>query len=110
MKKMSSFRTQKAFLDYRIREVKKSLSLNFDDAWATDKNWAKKALNGFFSCKFCGKPMYQYDYSPGTIHVGCKTPLCPGNPDSGMANQIKEHQFDIRELTNQYFFNSKLQF
>lgn len=109
-KKMNSFNLQEHYLDYKINKVKKSKSLSFDDSWALDKDWNKKTIDGFFSCKFCAKPLYKSHYTPGVIHVSCRTPLCPGNIDSGMANQIKEHQFDIRELTNQYLFNSMLRF
>ncbi len=109
-KKMASFNLQKKYLDYRIKQVQKKLSLDWDDSWATDKNWAVKSLDNFFSCKFCSKPMYKADYQPGIITVSCRTSLCPGNIDSGMAGQIKEHQFDIKKLTNQYLFNSMLKF
>jgi hypothetical protein len=109
-KKMNSFTTQEKYLKHKIDTVKKSLSLDWEDSWALDKNWTSKTIDKFFSCKFCAQPMYKSHYTPGVIHVSCRTPLCPGNIDSGMANQIKEHQFDIRELTNQYLFNSMLRF
>ena len=109
-KRIKSFNRQETYLDHRIDKVKKSLSLNWEDSWALDKNWVANSLDGFYSCKFCAKPLYKSHYTPGVIHVSCKTPLCPGNVDSGMAKQIKEHQFDIRELTNQYLFDSMLRF
>ena len=109
-KKMDSFNQQENYLDYRIKKVNKSKSLAWEDSWATDKNWVRKSLDGFFSCKFCGKPLYKALYNPGEIIMSCRTPLCPGNIDSGMAEQIGKHQFDIRELTNQYLFNSMLKF
>ena len=109
-KKIDSFSTADKYLDYRIKKVQNSLSLSWEDSWQEDKNWQKKTLDGFFSCKFCSQPLYTHTTSPGEILVSCKTPLCPGNADSGMAKQIKTHQFDIRQLTNQYLFNSMLRF
>ena len=109
-KKMDSFKTVDRYLDYRIKKVQQSKSLSWEDSWQEDKKWTKKNIDGFFDCKFCAKPLYTHTTSPGEILVSCKTPLCPGNADSGMSEQIKAHQFDIRELTNQYLFDSMLRF
>lgn len=81
-----------------------------EDSWATDKKWRKENLDNFFSCKWCGQKMYAAEYEKGTIIFSCRKPLCPGNIDSGMANLIKPHQLDIKEMTNQYLFNSRLKF
>jgi len=108
-KKISSFKDANKYLKYRQDKVKNSLSLAWDDSWATDKTWLKE-LDGLFPCKFCAKKMHAFHYSQGEIIMTCDTPLCPGNIDSGMAGKIKQHQFDIRELTNRYLFNSILRF
>lgn len=108
-KKMDSFKNVDQFMKHRKNTVKKSLSLGWEDSWVTDKNWLRK-LDGFFNCKWCGKPMYGAEYQPGELILSCRTPLCPGNIDSGMANQIRPYQIDHRELTNQYLFNEMLQF
>ena len=107
---MDSFKDADKYLDYRIRKVQQSKSLAWEDSWQEDKKWQKNNIDGFFDCKFCAKPLYTHTNSPGKILVSCKTPLCPGNADSGMANEIRKHQFDIRALTNQYLFDSMLRF
>ncbi len=109
-KKIDSFNDVDKYLDYRIKKVQQSKSLAWEDSWQEDKKWQKNNIDGFFDCKFCAKPLYTHTTSPGSINVSCKTPLCPGNADSGMANEIGKHQFDIRELTNQYLFDSMLRF
>ena len=106
---MDSFKNVEQYMKYRKEQVKKSHSLDWEDSWATDKNWLKQ-YDGFFDCKWCGKGMYAADYDQGELIVSCRTPLCPGNIDSGMANQIKPYDYDYRELTNQYLFNQRLQF
>lgn len=106
---MVSFNLREHYLDYRIKQVQKQ-NLGWEDSWATDKKWAKDSLDGFFSCKFCAKPLYAADYTPGEILVSCRTPDCPGNIDSGKASQINPRKIDERKLTNQYLFNSKLEF
>lgn len=108
-KKMDSFNDIEQYMKYRKFKVKKSLSLTWEDSWATDKKWLKQ-YDGFFDCKWCAKPMYAADYDQGELIVSCRTPLCPGNIDSGMAKEINIHQIDHRELTNQYLFNQRLQF
>jgi len=106
-KRMSSFKDSEKYLKHRKDKVG---GAGFEDSWVTDKKWLKENIDGFFSCKFCSGKMYGAGYKNGALIVSCRTPFCPGNIDSGMAGQIKKHQFDIRELTNQYLFNSMLKF
>ena len=106
-KRIGSFNDLETYLDYRIKKVGNQ---GFEDSWATDKKWTKENIDGFFSCKWCGQPLYKAEYRPGEIIVSCRKPLCPGNIDSGMASQIRPHQLDIREMTNQYLFNDRLRF
>ena len=94
-------------MEYRRKKVG---GAGFDDSWVTDPRWLKENIDGFFTCKFCSQKMDAVAYKAGELIVSCHKPLCPGNIDSGMAGRIKKHQFDIRELTNQYLFNSMLKF
>lgn len=109
MKRTFQFNNVDKWLENRQREVKKHTT-GWEDSWATDKKWAKETLDGFFSCKWCGKPMYKADYSAGAITVSCRTPLCPGNIDHDMKNRAELEKSDIRQLTNQYLFNSRMEF
>lgn len=106
-KKIGSFNDVERYLDYRIKMVG---GAGFDDSWVTDKQHNKKTIDGFFDCKWCSGKMDAAEYRNGSLYVSCHTDLCPGNLDSGMANKIHKHKFDTRELTNQYLFNSRLQF
>lgn len=110
MKRTFHFENVDKWLENRNREVRKTTT-GWDDAWATDdKGWVKENLDGFFSCKFCGKRMYKHDYNQGVITVSCKTPLCPGNADHDMKNRAELNKLDIRKMTNQYLFNSMMKF
>lgn len=66
----------------------------------------KQQLDGFYSCKFCGKPMYVADYERGAITMTCKTTLCPGNINKDMAEKLDYKKIQIKELTNQYLFDA----
>ena len=104
-KRMSLFHDVNKFLDYRKKMVG---SQGFEDSWVTDKKWLKENVNGFFSCKWCGQKMDAAGYEGGKLLVSCHKTLCPGNIDSGMALKIDEHKIDMREMTNQYLFNSRM--
>lgn len=106
-KRVDIFNDIEKFLEYRRKKVG---SAGFDDSWVLDKKWRKENVDGFFSCKWCAQELHSVDYRPGELLLSCRKPLCPGNIDSGMAEQIKKHQFDIREQTNQYLFNSRMKF
>jgi len=107
--RMFKFSKQEQWQKARNNAVKKSLSESYDDAWATDKNWLK-SFEGVFFCKFCAKEMYAADYKDGWITMSCRTPLCPGNIDHDAWLKHDFSKYDIREMTNQYLFNSLLKF
>lgn len=110
IKKMESFKTQKQWEEWRKRAIAKSLSLNYDDSWAYDKSWWK-SFDGIYVCKWCAKPLYVAEYIPGEgLIMSCRTELCPGNIDHTVYNNKQFASWDIRELTNQYLFNSLLRF
>lgn len=108
-KRTGTFDDVKKYLEYRDKEVKKR-GLGWEDSWATDKNWQKKTINKIFVCKFCAKKMYAAHYEAGQIIMSCRTPLCPGNIDRGMKLDFDRHTFDIKTLTNQWLFDSRMRF
>lgn len=110
MKRTFHFNNVDKWLKDRQEKVKNSRSLDWEDSWATDKKWTKEELDGFFSCKFCAKPMHKHSYEQGVITVSCRTPLCPGNANHEMKEKVDWNKYDIRKMTNQYLFNNRMEF
>ncbi len=108
-KRTDKFIDSEQFLKYR-RDMVKKKSEGWEDSWATDKNWRKKTIDTIYVCKFCAKKMYSAHYEAGAITMSCRTPLCPGNIDRGMKLSFDAAKMDIKEMTNQYFFDSQMRF
>jgi hypothetical protein len=108
-KRTWQFKDSERFLKYREELVKKK-NMGWEDSWATDKNWRKKTIDKIYVCKFCAKKMYAAHYEAGTITMSCRTPLCPGNIDRGMKLSFDASKMDIKQMTNQYLFDSRMRF
>ena len=63
-----------------------------------------------FNCKFCSQPMYAADYKDGEVTVSCRTSFCPGIIDYETFTKIDHKKLNIKEMTNQYLFDSMMRF
>ena len=110
IKRMSSFKTQRQWEEWRKHHVESKLGGGYEDSWATDKKWLK-SWDGIYSCRWCGQPMSAAMYVPGDgLYMTCHTSLCPGNINEDTYKNGNFANWDIREMTNQYLFNSLLKF
>ena len=109
MKRTYHFDNVDKWIKDRQDRIKASRSLDWEDSWATDKKFTK-GIDGFFSCKFCAKELNTHSYEQGVITVTCNTPLCPGNANHEMKEKVDWSKYDIRKMTNQYLYNSKMKF
>jgi len=109
-KKIKDFHDVESYLKHRHFTVKKR-NLGWDDAWASDLKHMKQQLNGVFKCKWCGEEMYPAEYDGmGSLIMSCRTSLCPGNINGEMKYKEQFKYKDIRQMTNQYLFDSMCRF
>ncbi len=109
-KDIGQFNDSQKYLKYRNSIVAKSLSKSYDDSWARDKNFLR-SCNKIFYCKWCSQEMYAAEYDgQGSIIMSCRKPLCPGNIDGNMKNQINHKNIRHKEMTNQYLFDTMCKF
>ena len=107
-KKTPQFVDSEAWMEYRKLLAKKRGG--FDDGFV-DKGFMNSLGDKVFYCKFCSKKMYAAEYDPiqGAITMSCTTSLCPGNINNSWKDEINHLTMDQRIMTNQYKYNSRMQ-
>ena len=109
-RRINRFNDSKQYLEHRDDIVTKTLSKNWDDGWAYDKNFLRSFKKVFY-CKWCGQEMYAAEYDGhGSIIMSCRKPLCPGNINGDSRHKINYKTVDHRAMTNQYLFDSRCKF
>lgn len=107
-KKTHKFVDSEQWLKYRQLVARKHGG--FDDSYV-DKKFMRSLGDQVFFCKFCSQEMYaaEYDYKTGAITMSCRTSNCPGNINYVGNLNVRHLDMDIRRMTNQYKYSSRMQ-